>query len=181
MLLLKFIKFTWNNLSNSFILYFCAERHRTHQSCKSGRAFRVGFGFGPGSGLKLTKILGLIWAWDLIRVFGSQKFNQNNLATLLSFSDLIQLSGFFGLDLGFKLLFGFGPGSGLYYPVRAGFRPELVGPFTTLKHTKARKKELQKKHDVMVFSGKGCERTKCPYPERNGVVINYAASHNRTT
>ena len=30
------------------------------QSCKSGRAFR--FGFGPGSGLKLTKISGLIRA-----------------------------------------------------------------------------------------------------------------------
>ena len=28
------------------------------QSCKSGRAFRVELGFGPGLGLKLTKILG---------------------------------------------------------------------------------------------------------------------------
>ena len=32
------------------------------QSCKSGRAFRVGFEFGPGSGLKLTKHSGLIRA-----------------------------------------------------------------------------------------------------------------------
>ena len=37
---------------------------------------------------------------------------------MLNFLDLTQLSGFFGHDLGFKLIFGFGP--------------ELVGPFTTL-------------------------------------------------
>ena len=43
------------------------------QSCKSGRAFRVGFGFGPGSGLKLTKISGLIRAWDVLFVLGVQK------------------------------------------------------------------------------------------------------------
>ena len=30
------------------------------QSCKSGQAFRVGF--GPGSGLTFTKTLGLFWA-----------------------------------------------------------------------------------------------------------------------
>ena len=45
--------------------------------------------FGSGSGLKLTKILGLIWAWDvLFALIGAQKYNQNNLATLLKFSDL---------------------------------------------------------------------------------------------
>ena len=51
-------------------------------------------------------------------VSGAQKFNQNNLSTLLNVSDLTKLSVFFGHDLGFKLVFGFGP--------------ELVGPFTTL-------------------------------------------------
>ena len=100
------------------------------QSCKSGRAFRVGF--GPGSGLKLKKILGLIRAWDVLFGLGAQKYNQNNLATLLNFSDLTSLSLFFGHDLSFKLAFGFGSGSGLYFRVRAGFGPELVGPFTTL-------------------------------------------------
>ena len=51
------------------------------------------------------------------------------LATLLNFSDLTYLSFFFfGHDLGFKLVFGFGPGSGLYF----GFGRELFGPFTTL-------------------------------------------------
>ena len=59
---------------------------QTPQSCKSGRAFRVGF--GPGSGLKLTKISGLIRAWDVLFVLGAQKYNQSNLATLLNFSDL---------------------------------------------------------------------------------------------
>ena len=44
--------------------------------------------FGSGSGLKLTKILGLIRAWDVLFIFGAQKYNQNNLATLLNFSNL---------------------------------------------------------------------------------------------
>ena len=81
------------------------------QSCKSGRAFRVGF--GPGLGLKLTKISGLIRAWDVLFVLGVQKNNQNNLAISLNFLDLTQFSVFFRHDLGFKLIFGFGPGSGL--------------------------------------------------------------------
>ena len=34
--------------------------------------------------------------------------------------------------MGSKLVFGFGPSSGLYFRVRPGFGPELVGPFTTL-------------------------------------------------
>ena len=34
----------------------------THQSCKSGRAFRVGLGFGPGSGLTFRKTSGLFRA-----------------------------------------------------------------------------------------------------------------------
>ena len=42
------------------------------QSYKSGRASRVGFGFGPGSGPKLTKISGLIRALDVLFVFGAQ-------------------------------------------------------------------------------------------------------------
>ena len=90
-----------------------------YQSCKSDRAFRVGFRFGPGSSLKLTKISGLILAWAVLFVLDVQKNNQTNLAILLNFLDLIQLSGFFGHDLGFKLIFGFGPGSGLWYRVRA--------------------------------------------------------------
>ena len=63
--------------------------HGFAQSCKSGRAFRVGFGFGPGSGLKLTKISGLNWAWDMFFVSRAQKYNKKNLATLLNFLDLI--------------------------------------------------------------------------------------------
>ena len=88
-----------------------------NQSCKSGRAFQVGF--GPGLGLKLTKISGLIRAWDVLFVLGVQKNNQNILAILLNFLDLTRLSGFFGHDLGFKLIFGFGPGLVLWYRVRA--------------------------------------------------------------
>ena len=57
------------------------------QSCKSGRAFRVGF--GPGSGLKLTKISGFIRASDVLFVLDAQKYNQSNLARLLNFSALI--------------------------------------------------------------------------------------------
>ena len=56
------------------------------QSCKSSRAFRVGF--GPGSGLKLTKILDLNRAWDELFVLGAQIYNQDNLTTLLNFSSL---------------------------------------------------------------------------------------------
>ena len=46
------------------------------------------FGSGLGSGLKLTKISGLIRARDVLFVLSAQKSNQNNLATLLNFSDL---------------------------------------------------------------------------------------------
>ena len=44
--------------------------------------------FGSGSGPKLTKMSSLIRAWDVLFVLGAQKYNQNNLATLLNFSDL---------------------------------------------------------------------------------------------
>ena len=44
--------------------------------------------FGSGSGLKLTKSSGLILAWDWLFVLGAQKHNQNNLVTLLNFSDI---------------------------------------------------------------------------------------------
>ena len=47
------------------------------QSCKSGRAFRVGFGFGPGSGLQLIKTSGLNRARDVLFVVGTQNSNQN--------------------------------------------------------------------------------------------------------
>ena len=98
----------------------------TGQSCKSGRAFRVGFGpkvdknFGLNSGLRRT--FGL----------GAQTYKQNNLATILNFSDLTLLWVFLGHDLGFKLVLGLR--SGLYF--RMGFRPELVGPFTILLQAK---------------------------------------------
>ena len=77
----------------------------------------------------------------MLFVVGAQKYNQNNLATLLNFSDLSYLSGFCGNGLGFKLAFGYRQGSCLYFRVRAGFGPELVGPFTTLAQV------LQKKRD----------------------------------
>ena len=49
---------------------------KVDQSCQSGRAFRVGF--GPGLGLKLTKISGLIRAWEVHFALRAQKYNQNN-------------------------------------------------------------------------------------------------------
>ena len=58
----------------------------------------------------------------MLFVLGAQKYNPNNLATLLNFSDLGEHY------LGFKLVFGFGPDSGYIF----GFGPKLVGSFTTL-------------------------------------------------
>ena len=69
-------------LPSFFFKCFCRLSYCKWQSCKSGRAFRVGF--GP----KLTKILGLIRAWEVLLVLGVQKYNQNNLETLISFLDL---------------------------------------------------------------------------------------------
>ena len=81
------------------------------QSCKSGRAFRVGF--GPGSDVKLTKFSGLIRAWDVRFILGEQKYNQNNLTTLLNFSNPTSLLFFFrawfGLQISFRVRAGFGP------------------------------------------------------------------------
>ena len=57
----------------------------------------------------------------MLFVLDVQKYNQNNLVTLLNFSNLTELSGFFEYDLGFKLVFGFGP--------------DLVGSFKTLIDT----------------------------------------------
>ena len=57
----------------------------------------------------------------MLFVLDVQKYNQNNMVILLNFSNLTELSGFFEYDLGFKLVFGFGP--------------ELVGSFTTLIDT----------------------------------------------
>ena len=56
------------------ILYYVTVN--ANQSCKSGRAFQVGFG------LKVDKILGLIRAWGVFFVFfvlDAQKYNQINL------------------------------------------------------------------------------------------------------
>ena len=61
-----------------FIFLDFKQKRTLCQSCKSGRAFRVGF--GPGSGLKLIKILGLNRAWDVLFVLGAQKYHQNELA-----------------------------------------------------------------------------------------------------
>ena len=49
--------------------------------------------------LKLKKISGLSPALGVLFFFffGVPKYNQNNLATLLNFSDLIKLSGFLGM------------------------------------------------------------------------------------
>ena len=51
--------------------------------------------------LKLTKISGLSPALGVLFFFffffGVPKYNQNNLATLLNFLDLIKLSGFLGM------------------------------------------------------------------------------------
>ena len=51
---------------------------------------RVGlFGLGSaGFGPKVDKIYGLAPAWDELFVLGAQKYNQNNLASLLNFSEL---------------------------------------------------------------------------------------------
>ena len=44
----------------------------------------------------------------MLFVLGAQKYNQNNSEKLLNFLDLTSLSDFFGHDLCFKLIFGFG-------------------------------------------------------------------------
>ena len=54
----------------------------------------------------------------MLFVLNAQKYNQNNFATLLNSSDVTSLSCFFGHDMGFKLVFGLGPGSGLNYADR---------------------------------------------------------------
>ena len=68
--------------------YFAMLERCSEQSCKSGRAFRFEFEFGPGSGLKLTKTSGFVCVWDVLFVVGAQKYNQNNSATSLNFLDL---------------------------------------------------------------------------------------------
>ena len=57
-------------------------QHAFDQELQVGPAFRVRF--GP----KVDKISGLIRAWDVLFVLGAQKYNQNNLATLLNSSDV---------------------------------------------------------------------------------------------
>ena len=56
--------------------------HVSNQSCKSGRTFRVGF--GP----QVDKNIGLNSGLRRTFCFRCSKNNQNNLATLLNFSDL---------------------------------------------------------------------------------------------
>ena len=75
--------------------------------------------FGLGSGLKLTKISSLMRAWDVLFVLGVQKYNQNKLGNIAKiFQTYLNFRVFSRHDLGFKLVFRFGP--------------EVVGPFTTL-------------------------------------------------
>ena len=70
------------------VVAFCGYR-LVYQSGKSGRAFSVGFwpkfdkNFEPNLGLRRAFVL------------GAQKYNQNDLATLLNFSDLTKLSFLF--------------------------------------------------------------------------------------
>ena len=66
----------------TLITRVCSAAPSVGRSCKSGRAFRVGF--GP----KVDKNLGLTRAWDVLFVLGVQKYNKNNLETLLNFLDL---------------------------------------------------------------------------------------------
>ena len=69
---------------------------------------------------------------------GAQKYNQNNLSTLLNSSDLAWLSGFFrawfGLQISFRVRANFW--------VRAGSGPELMGPFTTQLKTQSVKPQF---------------------------------------
>ena len=72
------------------------------QNCKSGRAFRVRF--GP----KVAKIMCVIRGWNVLFVLRAQKYNKKNSAITLSFFKPNLTFGFFGYDLGFKIVFGFG-------------------------------------------------------------------------
>ena len=83
-----------------YLVPFVADSVRTRAAAADPLQKRSGFNsgseaelcrtglFGSGLGLKLTKISGLIWAWDILFVLGAQKGNQTNLATLLNFSGL---------------------------------------------------------------------------------------------
>ena len=74
------------NIDIKFI-YFCQKNTKILSAGVSARVVSRA-GFGSGSGLKLTKISDLILASDILFVLSAQKYNQNNLATLLNFSDL---------------------------------------------------------------------------------------------
>ena len=59
----------WSIVSVDFLKFLITKFAAcSKQSCKSGRAFQIRFGFGLGSGLKLTKISGLNRAWDVLFV-----------------------------------------------------------------------------------------------------------------
>ena len=61
--------------------------------------------FGSGSGQKLTKILGLFRARDVIFVLGAQK----HIKIIWQHSQIfLNFRVFFGHNLGFKLIFGLG-------------------------------------------------------------------------
>ena len=64
-----------HNFNEKIVAVFCPQ-----QSCVSARAFR----FGP----QVDKNFGLNSGLRRSFVFGAQKYNRNNLATLLDFSDL---------------------------------------------------------------------------------------------
>ena len=79
-----------------FILCSVCAKIRLRHSCQKNKATysrdvsrtgvsgRVWAGFGP----KLDKISSLFRARNVLFVVGAQNYNQNNLATLLNFSDL---------------------------------------------------------------------------------------------
>ena len=110
------IKLEYTGLHGKFGLLFAlrSEKADSVQSCKLGRAFRVGL--GP----KVDKNLGLNSGLRRAFVLGAQKYNQNNLIdSIAKFFKPNLTFVFFGHDLGFKLVFGFGPGLGLNCRVRA--------------------------------------------------------------
>ena len=69
------------------IINIALSRLKNHLGSGGSRVVSRARLFGLGSGLKLTKISDLIRARDIFFALGAQKYNQNNLARLLNFSD----------------------------------------------------------------------------------------------
>ena len=105
---MSFVSYEWpDGLNSNLVLHSnFMQTGSVTQSCKSGRAFRVGFG------LKIDKNSGLIRVWDVVFVLGAQKYNQNNLAkTLTVFRPHLTFTFFqawFGLQISLRVGAGFG-------------------------------------------------------------------------